>query len=184
VFAWYIGGLPTYAAVYGTFATLPLALIWVYWSWLVVLGGAMVAAWLPALRAGVLGPLPTVGGDFLLGWQLVGRLATARGTPPCGLDAAGLVRALSVDPQRVDSVLQRLEALGWVGQVEPAGHGGPRWALLIDPQAVSLAPLVDALLLDRSAADQVGFPVDDLFRGRGLDEPLACSHAPAREPGG
>jgi membrane protein len=185
VFAWYIGGLPTYAAVYGTFATLPLALIWVYWSWLVVLGGAIVAAWLPALRAGVLGPLPAVGGDFLLGWRMLGCLAGARGTPPCGLDMAALVRALTADPQRVDWVLQRLVALGWVGQVEPGGHGGVRWALLIDPRVVSLAPLVDALLLDRAAADRVGFPVDSLFRDPALDEPLArFADSPAPAQGG
>ena len=63
VFAWYIGRLPTYAAVYGTFATLPLALIWIYWSWLVVLGGAIVSAWLPALRAGVMAATAPAGGD-------------------------------------------------------------------------------------------------------------------------
>lgn len=66
VFAWYVGRLPTYASVYGTFATVPLVLIWICWSWLVVLGGALVSAWLPALRAGVMAPDPGAGGDFLL----------------------------------------------------------------------------------------------------------------------
>jgi len=49
-------------------------------------------------------------------------------------------------------VLQSLEALGWVGQVKSASRGRARWALLIDPQVVTLAPLIDSLLLDRLAA--------------------------------
>lgn len=92
VFAWYVGRLPTYASVYGTFATVPLVLIWIYWSWLVVLGGALVSAWLPALRAGVMAPDPGAGGDFLLAVRMLRRLAASRQQPPCGLDMAVLAR--------------------------------------------------------------------------------------------
>jgi membrane protein len=172
VFAWYIGRLPTYAAVYGTFATLPLALIWIYWSWLVVLGGAIVAAWLPALRHGVLAPAPPVGGNFLLAWQLVQRLAAARHSPPCGLDMAALTHELAADAQRVEQVLLALEALGWVGQVDPRRRGRPRWVLLIDPQAATLAPLIDAMLLDRAACARAGLAPDALFCRHTLDRPL------------
>lgn len=171
LFAWYIGRLPTYAAVYGAFATVPLALIWVYWSWLVVLGGAIVAAWLPALRAGVLAPAAPVGGDFLLAWQVVRRLA-ARRQPPCGLDLAALARDLAVDPQRLERVLQTLQALGWAGQVASGPRGQPRWVLLIDPRTAPLAPLVDALLLDRAACARAGLDPDRVFSRQGLEQPV------------
>lgn len=43
-FAAYLLKLPTYKAVYGTFATLPIFLLWLYFSWLVVLAAALVTA--------------------------------------------------------------------------------------------------------------------------------------------
>ena len=43
-FAAYLVQLPTYRAVYGTFAAFPLFLLWVYFSWLVTLIAAMIAA--------------------------------------------------------------------------------------------------------------------------------------------
>ena len=55
-FAAYVLKLPTYQAVYGAFAAFPVFLLWVYFSWLVTLGGALVAASLgrarPASRGG------------------------------------------------------------------------------------------------------------------------------------
>jgi len=43
-FAAYLVQLPTYKAVYGTFAAFPLFLLWMYFSWLVTLIAAMIAA--------------------------------------------------------------------------------------------------------------------------------------------
>ena len=43
-FAAYLVQLPTYRAVYGTFAAFPLFLLWMYFSWLVTLVAAMIAA--------------------------------------------------------------------------------------------------------------------------------------------
>ena len=43
-FAAYLLKVPTYKAVYGAFAVLPVFLLWVYFSWLVTLTAALVAA--------------------------------------------------------------------------------------------------------------------------------------------
>lgn len=43
-FASYILKMPTYQAVYGAFAVFPVFLLWVYFSWLVTLAAALVAA--------------------------------------------------------------------------------------------------------------------------------------------
>jgi membrane protein len=43
-FAAYVLKIPTYKAVYGAFATVPVFLLWVYFSWLVTLAAALVAA--------------------------------------------------------------------------------------------------------------------------------------------
>ncbi|WP_243855573.1 YihY family inner membrane protein, partial [Aquabacterium sp. A08] len=51
--AWYLASVPTYSVVYGTFATLPILLIWLYLAWVIVLLGAVVTAYLPSLLAGI-----------------------------------------------------------------------------------------------------------------------------------
>jgi membrane protein len=50
--AWYIGNVPAYSVVYGAFATVPILLVWIYIAWLIVLFGAVIAAYLPSLLAG------------------------------------------------------------------------------------------------------------------------------------
>ncbi len=49
-FALYVSNFPTYALIYGTFATMLLFLLWMYLSWLVVLAGATLTAMLPGFR--------------------------------------------------------------------------------------------------------------------------------------
>jgi membrane protein len=49
-FTAYLVKVPTYKALYGAFATLPLFLLWVYFSWLVTLVAAMTAANLALTR--------------------------------------------------------------------------------------------------------------------------------------
>jgi membrane protein len=44
--------MPTYKTVYGAFAALPAFLLWVYFSWLVTLTAALVAATQPKVSAG------------------------------------------------------------------------------------------------------------------------------------
>ena len=44
VFAAYVLKVPTYKAVYGAFATFPVFLLWLYFSWLVTLTAALVTA--------------------------------------------------------------------------------------------------------------------------------------------
>jgi membrane protein len=53
LFGRYVIEFPTYTLVYGAFAAVPIFLAWLYLSWTVILGGALVTAELPrAGRAG------------------------------------------------------------------------------------------------------------------------------------
>ena len=47
---WYLGQVPTYAMVYGAFATVPIFLVWIYLGWVIVLLGAVIAAYAPSLQ--------------------------------------------------------------------------------------------------------------------------------------
>ncbi|WP_280561999.1 YihY family inner membrane protein [Chromohalobacter sp. 48-RD10] len=49
-FSLYVTYFPSYQVIYGTFAAVPLFLIWVFLSWTIVLVGAELAAWLSERR--------------------------------------------------------------------------------------------------------------------------------------
>lgn len=151
----YFASVPTYTAVYGTFATLPLFLLWLYASWIVVLIGAMIAAYLPSLRVRAVRMDAYAGAAFLLAVQVLQQLAGARTAPATGLRAEQLAHRLHADPLQLQQLLAMLERLGWVGQVTPGSRKSPRWALLADPQATPIAPLLDQLLLDHRHAMRV-----------------------------
>lgn len=46
----YLANFPSYTAVYGAFATVPIFMLWLYLSWAVILIGALVAVTLPEFR--------------------------------------------------------------------------------------------------------------------------------------
>ena len=48
--AWYLKAVPNFSAVYGTFATLPILMLWIYLGWVIVLLGAVIAAYAPSLQ--------------------------------------------------------------------------------------------------------------------------------------
>ncbi|MCX7814636.1 MAG: YihY family inner membrane protein [Tepidimonas ignava] len=149
--AWYLRTVPTYSAVYGAFATIPILLIWLYLLWLIVLLGAVVVAYLPSLLAGVARRGDGAGWPLQLTLEVVAALDATRGRAHAGLTAEGLAARLRVDPLQLQEVLQTLRVLGWVERLD---DDAGRWALLVDPAAVSVAPLVQRLLLARGPATE------------------------------
>jgi len=176
--AWYFSSVTTYTAIYGAFASLPLFLLWLYCSWIAVLAGAMIAAYLPALRVRAIHRDAYAGADFLHAIEILKQLDQARRAPDCGLPLATLSQRLRLDPLQLQELLVVLQRLGWVGRVAPATRGPARWALLCDPHATPIGPLIDALLLDaRQAArtaPQLARMLSDEERGWRLNRLLAA----------
>lgn len=52
LFAIYVVKFPTYTAIYGPFAAMPIFLLWLHLSWSVILVGALLTAEFPAARRG------------------------------------------------------------------------------------------------------------------------------------
>ena len=143
--AWYLVQVPTYAMVYGAFATLPIFLIWIYLSWVIVLLGAVIAAYAPSLQMRVARWPDAPGSRFQLALAVLRELARAQTLERKGLGNSDLAEVLRTDPLQTDPILESLVALDWVGRLEEEGDA--RFVLLCDPAHTPVEPLVALLLL-------------------------------------
>jgi membrane protein len=143
----YLKLVPTYSNIYGAFATVPIFLLWIYLGWVIVLLGAVIAAYAPSLRLRMVQHGRRAGQGFALALEIVRQLHRARAGGEPGLTGVALASSLRIDPLQIESVLEALIGLDWVGRLEEEAH--PRYVLLCDPASTPLAPLVDTLLLAR-----------------------------------
>ncbi len=151
--ALYLGKVPTYSAVYGAFATVPILLVWIYIAWVIVLWGAVIAAYLPSLMAGTRRRAAAHGWQFQLALEVLRELSRARASPRRGLSVPQLAQTLEVDSLQLEPVLETLVALDWIGRVnEIEDEEETRYILLADAQATALEPLIRHLLLPYSDA--------------------------------
>jgi membrane protein len=146
---WYLGSVPTYSLVYGTFATLPILLVWIYMAWVIVLLGAVVAAYLPSLLLGVERRGDTPGWSFQLALELLEHLGRVRQDAPRGLSLELLAQLMRVDVLQLEEPVSHLVALDWLGRLD---EDGERYVLLVDPVHTPLAPLLERMLVVRQPA--------------------------------
>ncbi len=147
----YLGMVPTYSMVYGAFATVPILLVWIYISWVIVLLGAVIAAYLPSLLTGVARRGSAHGWTFQLAVEVLQALHQARADTSKGLTLTQLTQRLQVDALQLEPVLEPLVALDWVGQInEVEGSEEARFIFMADPEATLLEPLMQQLLLDKA----------------------------------
>ena len=151
----YLGKVPTYSVLYGAFATVPILLVWIYVAWVIVLLGAVIAAYLPSLLTGVQRRARAHGWQFLLALETLQQLERVRHSPVKGLSLAQLSGLLRVDQLQLEPVVETLLEMDWVGQLEEEQpDAGARLVLLADPDTALLEPLFNALLLQREASTE------------------------------
>ena len=150
----YLSNVPTYSMIYGAFATLPILLIWIYVAWVIVLMGAVIAAYLPSLLAGVARRGGGHGWQFQLAVEVLQRLHSVRATGHRGCSASSLALALQIDVLQLEPVLGTLTELDWVGQLMPNADADAdeesHYILLADPDQTLLEPLMQRLLLEKT----------------------------------
>lgn len=150
--AWYVSAVPGISVIYGAFATLPILLLWIYLSWLILLFGAVVAAYAPSLQMHVVRQSDAPGQRFALALALLHDLRQARAEPPHGRSLLQLAAQQHVDPLQVEPLLEVLQQLGWVAALDEPG--AKRHVLLCDPVCTPAEPLIDRLLLAPDARTQ------------------------------
>ncbi len=151
--AFYIGQMPTYSLVYGAFATVPILLLWIYVAWVIVLLGAVIAAYLPSLMSGVARRAGTYGWPFQLALEVLQHLDRERNLPARGLSGEQLAQRMQVDLLQLEPALEALLSLDWIGKLasdaETAKHvRDERFVMLVPPEGTPLAPLMQLLLLN------------------------------------
>ncbi len=160
----YLGQMPTFALVYGAFATVPILMVWIYLGWVIVLLGAVVAAYAPTLSMRATRWPDGPGASFGLALAVLRELQRVRGAASShGLAPDALAAALRCDPLQVEPVVELLVSLGWVGRLDDTDG---RCVLLAEPARTPLAPLADRLLVPRraeSAAFWARTGLDDLM---------------------
>ncbi len=144
----YLSKVPAYATIYGAFAAVPIFLVWIYLSWLIILMGAVVAAYTPSLLSQVKRWPDSPGYRFALVLAMLKALYQVQQDAQRGLSAHQLAHRLKTDPLQIEPLVEVLRGLDWVGHLEETdGDRAGRIVLLCDPLRTPVAPLAGALLL-------------------------------------
>jgi len=147
-FGYYVRRMPTYTAVYGAFALVPMFLLWVYLCWFITLAGATIVSALPAIRLGQFHRRTYAGSDLLDALELLVRLDQTREAGRVGLTPMALARMLRCDVDTVTRLLGKLERREWVTRL--ADDAEPRYVLIASPAQVTVGRLFDMFVIDRS----------------------------------
>ena len=149
-FGWYLAAVPTYPMVYGAFAFLPIFLIWIYLAWVIVLLGAVIAAYAPSLQMRVKRWPDGPGARLALGLSVLRELASARDAGIHGLGGSRIAESLRADPLQIEPIVDALVGFDWVGRLDEPGD--PRFVLLCDTGRTLAAPLISKFLLEPAPA--------------------------------
>ena len=135
-FAAFVTTVPTYEAVYGALAALPIFLIWIYLCWVVVLIGAEFSQALGGYRRGRSGSLSSADQAFVLAIRLTGDFWRAQ------RDGRGLHLhdLLELEPDAneaaISDALTALEATRAIRRTEEGS-----WVLVRDPSTYTVLEL-------------------------------------------
>jgi membrane protein len=148
-FGYYVRRIPTYTAVYGAFAAVPLFLLWMYLCWFIALAGAMIASALPAIRIGQFYRPVFEGSDLFDSLELLSRLSEAREAGKRGYTVPELSRMLRRDMDTTIKLLQKLEEMEWVARLQD-DDTRPHFLLLANLAQITVGHLFNLFVIDRA----------------------------------
>ena len=132
-FTLYISSFGSYKLVYGTFASFPIFLLWIYISWMVVLMGAVIAASLSYWRGSAWQIEHVPGRQFHDALHVIRILYLAHQKGEA-VTLQQLRKQVHLGFDKLEEILERLSEFKWVKR-----FGTNAWALVIDPQQIRVS---------------------------------------------
>lgn len=146
-FGHFIAHFANYKLVYGTFASLPILLMWIYLSWVVIVFAAVITAVLPYWRSGGVLLKQAPGSQFVSAMEILRMLHRAY-LDGYVLNLHQLRMALKLSWEEAETILDKLVVAGWVAKLQ--GNG---WVLARDAGAIRVKEIFRAFVFGRDAAD-------------------------------
>lgn len=142
LFAVYVTHFGSYKLVYGTFASFPIFLLWIYFSWVVILLGAVIAASLSHWRSGAWQVKRAASRRMYDALRILEVLYMAhqRGQPA---SLQELRRAVNMGFDDLEAILEVLRSANWTRRV-----AGNAWALIKDPERIRVSDVFRLFVLD------------------------------------
>jgi membrane protein len=129
--------------VYGAFASVPIFLLWIYFSWLTILSGALITASLSRWQHEGVQQL-NAASQFYFSVRILSEMQAGLKT--------GTVQSLWLLSDKLhlafeatESILEKLQQANMVRKLSGTG-----WTMIRDPEHISLRELSDLFLLDTS----------------------------------
>jgi membrane protein len=142
VFALYITNFASYEVVYGAFASIPVFLMWIYFSWLVVLGGAVIAASLSYWRGDAWLVKWTPGRRFYDALRVLRELYRIHQTGGT-LTTRQLRDRIHLGLDELEETLERMSQADWVRKVNGGG-----WLLAKNTHGIKLGDVYRAFVFE------------------------------------
>ena len=146
-FGHFVARIATYKLVYGTFASLPIFLMWIYLSWVVVVFASVITAVLPYWRTGGVLLKQPPGAQFVEAVEILKMLCRAY-VDGRVLNLQQLRMAVKLSWEDAETILDKLVAAGWVAKLQ--GNG---WVLARDAGAIRVGDVFRMFVFGREAAD-------------------------------
>jgi len=146
-FGRFVANFASYKLVYGTFASLPILLMWIYLSWVVIVFAAAITAVLPYWRSGGVLVKQAPGAQFVSTMEILRMLYRAY-LDGYVLNLNQLHRALKLSWEEAETILEKLEAAGWVAKLQ--GNG---WVLARDAGSIPIKEIFRLFVFGRDAAE-------------------------------
>ncbi len=146
-FGHFVANFASYKLVYGTFASLPILLMWIYLSWVVVIFAAVITAVLPYWRTGGVLLKQAPGSQFVAALEILKMLYKSY-LDGYVLNLHELRTALKLSWEEAETILDKLVTAGWVAKLQ--GNG---WVLARDAGGIQVKEIFKLFVFGRDAAE-------------------------------
>ena len=146
-FGHFIAHFATYKLVYGTFASLPILLVWIYLSWVVIVFASVITAVLPYWRSGGVILKQAPGSQFVAAMEILKMLYRAYVDGEV-LNLQQLRMALKLSWEEAEAILEKLVNAGWVAKLQ--GNG---WVIARDASNIPVKEIFRLFVFGRDAGE-------------------------------